>query len=355
MKKYLIAISFAFLFFSCREGNCEYEYETILINVDKAKPLYIGDSINKIVSLELTDNSLLTHIEQLDIIDKKILIFDKHRLMVFDTNGLFLYSIGQKGLGPGEYTAINSYFVVGDTVNIYDANLHKLFIYQIDGSFVNSKRIEGLIESVYPVNNKRFIGRKKYRGDKLETSTLATLDEDFNLVADIDNRSLKSGVVISDYCCTYNNNTLYWEFLNDTIFAIKETKIVPQYYVDFGKNKIPPIEIQGKELGEIIEYVNNHVSKYASGVRYVHEDKSNIRFIFTYQEKMYYARYNKNTKEASSFYISNTNSSLNVQYFMRCVDGEIILVMVDLDNADENPQLVFIGEDLMPTPALSHP
>jgi hypothetical protein len=334
-------------FFSCKKKNSSFNatHETIYVDVDVSKPIDIRDSLQydiREIPLELSDNSFLTEIDQLEIKDNRIIIFDKHRLMVFDMQGKFLHNIGKRGYGPGEYTNINSFFFEGDNICVYDDNLQTLFTYDKDGIFITSKRTNESMSSIYPIDNKRFIGKKKYQGDRVKVPILAILDENLSLLSDVDNRYLISGVGIYDYCYTYTNSILYWEFLNDTIFSIRDRNVLPQYYVDFQKYKVPSVEIKNKGIGEIIEYLNSSSSEFATGIRYVQEDTSDIRFVFTFQEKINYARYNKKTKKVSLCYFYDSKNELKLQYFMKYSDGNIILLVYNPEDEENNPKLLML-------------
>jgi hypothetical protein len=328
-----------------RKNYVDSKYETISINVNDLMAIDIRNNIEyniKEIQLELTDNSLLSLIEQVEIYDDKIFIYDKGRLIVFDMDGVFSHEIGKKGGGPGEYTNINSFFIKENNVFAYDENLQKLFIYNIDGSFITSKKTIENISAMYPVNSKKFIGRKIYQGDRVTTPTLVILDENLELIDNISNRFLTSGIQIFDHCYSFNGNILYWEFLNDTIFSVEGTDIIPRYYVDFDEFKIPKRE--GKEISEIIEYINSNDSKFASGIRHIQEDISDIRFIFGFKENINYVKYNKQTKEISLCYFYDSKETLEVQYFMKYSNGKIILSIHDPKDVEGNPKLLFIDE-----------
>lgn len=345
----LFLLSFTLCLLSCKKSHkTNYKYETILIDFDSSRAVDLRDSVTytiKEIPLELTDNSLLTYIEQLEIKDNRIFVFDKHRLMVFDMKGAFLHSIGKKGSGPGEYTNVNSFFFEGDSIGLYDDNLQTMFYYNEDGTFIGSKKTHESMSSVYPICNKKFIGRKKYQGDRVVTPCLAILDEKLGLVANIANRNLTSGIGTIDYCYAYEDNILYWEFLNDTIFSIKDTKVTPSYFVDFQELKIPPIEKANKDIGEIINYLNSTKSKHAAGIRYVQEDTSDIRFLFAYNDNLNFVAYNKSTKKASAYYFFDSEGNLKLQYFFKYHGGNLILSAHNTKNEEDNPILLFINEN----------
>lgn len=350
---YFMIVFFTVWITSCKKKD-KYislsNYESIFVNPEEAKIIDISDTskynISEIV-LEFTDRSMLTYIEQLEFMKNKLFIYDKHRVIVFNSEGSFLYNIGEKGGGPGEYTNINSFFLNGDSVYIYDNNIQKLFIYEQNGNFIGSKRTDENIASVCPVNDQQFIGRKKYQGDRVKVPILTLLDRDLNLIYNVENKFLTSGISVFDFCYSYNNEILYWEFLNDTIYSIKDTYVNPHYYIDFQKFKIPTIERQNKDISQIIEYLNSSNLKHAVGVRYVQQDRSNLRFIYSFNERINYVNYNKETKETLQYEFYDSKNILNFQYFMKYKEGNIILVAYDLNNEEINPKLLLINESKM--------
>lgn len=344
---YTISILFTLCSFSGKENDSRDKYEIIPVDLSRSKALDIRDcaryNIRKI-PLELSDQSLLTYIDQIEIRDNKIYVYDKHRLIVFDINGNYLDTIGGVGPGPGEYTNINSFFFEGNNVCVYDDNLQKLFIYDKDGTFITSKQTKEPIYSIYAINNKKFIGRKKYQGSTMKVPVLAILNENLNLISDIKNRYLTSGISVFDYCYSFDTDILYWEFLNDTIYSVKAMEVVPAYYVDFQKYKVSAIKKKNKDITEIIEHLNSTDAKYATGLRYIQEDASGIRFIFSFDEKVNYVRYDKQKKKVLSCYFYDSKGILDVQYFMKYQDGKIILSVNDSEDEDANPILLFIDD-----------
>lgn len=111
---YLFVGLYALFLISCNKRVDNHHFETIAIDIEAAKAIDIRNNTQceiTEIELELTDNSLLTEIEQIEIINNKIYVYDKHRLLVFNTQGNFLHSIGKRGSGPGEYTSVDSFFL----------------------------------------------------------------------------------------------------------------------------------------------------------------------------------------------------------------------------------------------------
>lgn len=74
--------------------------------------------IEKIIPLETNSNSILGTFSKGIVKENKILIHDNRNrfLKVFDENGKFLFQVGTKGNGPGEYTDLRDFMVADNDV-----------------------------------------------------------------------------------------------------------------------------------------------------------------------------------------------------------------------------------------------
>lgn len=72
--------------------------------------------------------------------DGRVAVVDNRavRVAVFDSTGAWLYDIGGRGEGPGEYTAPIYASVRSDTLVVWDAIQHRLSRYTAEGSFLGS-------------------------------------------------------------------------------------------------------------------------------------------------------------------------------------------------------------------------
>jgi len=175
MKYYSILL--ILLIFSCKkENNNDFDISNpIAINIDNFTP-----KTNKTILNKITDFSFisLTKIPELSSIGKikkvinhknKFFVFDdkKSNILVFNANGVYLNSIGDRGAGPEEYKRINDFDINKKEGVIYILNNPFLLTYNMEGNFLNKKLLE-----FYPV--------------KMATMTngniafnLPTIDDDF--------------------------------------------------------------------------------------------------------------------------------------------------------------------------------
>lgn len=86
-----------------------------------------------IIKLETHENYLISTVNDINIIDDQILIFDeKLGLLVFSLDGRFITKIGSVGRGPGEFVTITDIAISDTILYIYDALTYKVHSYNLN-------------------------------------------------------------------------------------------------------------------------------------------------------------------------------------------------------------------------------
>lgn len=110
-----------------------------------------------IIPLETKDNCLISKISQMEINDDKIFILDwkLNSLYVFNINGEFLNKIGNIGKGPGEYIRPRYFFLdkKEKLVKVFDAPMTKLISFDYTGKFVREIRLNEYLRGIYETNH----------------------------------------------------------------------------------------------------------------------------------------------------------------------------------------------------------
>lgn len=106
------------------------------------------DSI-KIIPLETTDESLITHIEKILLTqDKQMIILNSTGIILFDSEGKFLFRIGKIGRAPGEYQKIYDICLDGKFLLAVDHNNNVLKYSLETGEFI--QQITPIFPDKYP-------------------------------------------------------------------------------------------------------------------------------------------------------------------------------------------------------------
>ncbi len=94
------------------------------INTDNEEAIFDwnrGIKTDRIIPLETNPLSVMGSIVKGQVIDDKFFLLDMNSdLLTFDSNGKFLYKVGTKGRGPGEYLSIRDFQVVDSVIFVLD-------------------------------------------------------------------------------------------------------------------------------------------------------------------------------------------------------------------------------------------
>ena len=164
-------------------------------DVSTVPSLLLSEAAEKleIVSLEMTDESVLSDITEMQVTDHNIWIDHGREFYIyrFSRSGKFLNKIGSIGQGPGEYTTYSTFLVDEDKKEVYIiANTNGVLAYDFEGNFkrkiVDIQTILQLFSSVYDqyiLNNQKFFATQNfalYRPiDKDSLWSFVSLGDDF--------------------------------------------------------------------------------------------------------------------------------------------------------------------------------
>lgn len=340
------------LFSSCSLKQDELTVEPIFIDFNNIKTLDLSEAMK--IELETKNASLLHSLDYIQFIDDKLYIQSRDQIKAFDkNNGNYLFNVGTKGRGPGEYTNFSNFYIQGDKLYIVDALERRIFSYDEKGTYLSSieyyrNREKDLMpEKIFPLKNGKYISKNMFMGANSETPVASILDEDFDHLKAIQGRNLKTGITVVDLFCEHNGDILYWEVLNDTIYNIDNSgQINPRYFVDFNKHALPR-SVSTKDVYDKIEFVNipENAKKIASLVKYVQHDENFVRFIFAFDNNVYYVRYNKKNKTTNTYWISDSRQLYEPLFFMHYKADQVYFFASLISNTANNPA-IFVFNDV---------
>lgn len=225
-------------------------------NINNFKGLKLSEIAKEIeyIPLQTDSTNVLDHIQTMDISDKYIFINDGiNACFLYDRNGKYLFQIGRKGKGPGEYIFPGNVKISGE--HLFIAFRKNVLVYNAFNQFVT--RIDVKTELANVAFNDNFIpvsdsliachirnstGDEKYRVGIYDLKSRAvqsfTNYYTFNLL-----KPSASGADANAQFYYADNQLSYKERFNDTIFRIENMKgtykIKPAFNFHLGKYKYP--------------------------------------------------------------------------------------------------------------------
>jgi hypothetical protein len=251
LKKELWILIFCTFFFNCKEKKLnDIQHKIIQFNSETEREKEKCESSvyfksTKMIRLETTENSLIVNINKIMFDEDKIFIFDQSvgSIFVFDKEGKFLYPIKKMGIGPGEYTKLNS--VCLDASNkqliLFPDYPQKIYFTDYNGNLLNEVKIKNLY--MHTVCN----GNELYAINRLpETSN------NFCFIYNIDKSSGKESCMFEkpdifqndiftagNYFMRTGKNINFTVNYENFIYEISDRKIKKKYEIDFGKYNLP--------------------------------------------------------------------------------------------------------------------
>jgi len=277
----------------------------------------------KIIPLETNTNCLIGTKHQLIHFENRLYILDKGQgtLFVFDSDGRFIFKVGEKGDVPQDFMFIGNFFLdkAGRKIYLNDAGAKKIFQYSLDGHLEKTilmKKVAGLFGvttqsniAITYINTDYSINLVNRKGRNLRK--FIPFDNKFHLASKI--------------CPFYqfDNSLYYWQDLNDTIYSIEGFDCNPAVIVDFGKYGLSREqylnEIEYNEPGNL-----RPPPKFMYNINYYFEGEYFIFFKFLYDYKgisaYYQAIYEKETNQSIIFSPSVFNDYFNHEYFPKFYD-----------------------------------
>jgi len=297
--------------------SCEYSennkttLKTINLNGKINDELKISNTCSEVdyIKLETNNKCLIGRIQRLIIHKNKIYILDSttNSIFVFNMTGNFEFKINNVGKGSGQYTSIREFAVneYNKTIDIYDERKRAILVYDLQGKYIETLSFKIGIRYFFPVNKDTYLvftdkltrpfDKKEYANDILIINKKGKVfSKYFPYIPKNQSNTICNEQTIMEF-----NNEVYVNFLfRDTIFFLKNNKIIPKYYVDYGKNRLPE-EYRNITIHGLHNLLNKN--KYSFFQSLLGENERFILISFIQGKDFAYALYNKKTNETKLY------------------------------------------------------
>ena len=254
-------------------------YKIEMTDMKDSLELHYSDLFSSVRYIELSDNpteAIISSITKLEITqDGDLVIFDrdKSKIVRYDSNGLFLNLIGEKGLAPNEYINLEAiaYDKFDNQVLAYDAGKRKILCYTLEGKMVKSISVPYL--SAFSVVDKDHLILYNDYIMKEPDFNYVIIDKEGKEEYKIEkiNNILEGGPYPSTgsvFNRLDNGELLCWSFLSTTIFKLENgqekhfAEIIPPSddwsVAGPDKTREANENSKKKKLIHSMVYINNH-------------------------------------------------------------------------------------------------
>ena len=347
MKKIIIVFVAFFLIVSCayHDDNQTTKNTTqkiITIDLDKAKQhnfyeIFDTSSI-EYIQLESSQKSLIGETKRFYIIDDNFIFISNKKLVVFNQNGKFLYSIEKRGKGPGEYLTLDDVYIDNGIIFILDRQGQKIIKYNTNGEFLGTLNTGLYAESFAKLSEDIFC---LYIGSNKNDASSYRMNYYSEKQKKIVHRALP--ITENEYKWMYffdlNNFTskdadlLFKYSFNDTIYSLNKHGLNPYILIDWEQYKLPD-KIKNGNYSDILEFNNKTGGKYIFSTIGLFSTSTHLSFGFKLNDVMYQALYNwkdnsiKVISGISNLY-SIGNSSVDFSMLPQASNGDFFYTLVE--------------------------
>jgi hypothetical protein len=134
------------------------------------------------LELEASEDALFTQVSKVLFVEEKMFILDimSEKVLAFDNDGKFLFTVSKKGLGPGEYQGVSSIAYDYDKNQLILAASGKLLWFDAFGKFIREEKsdIRNYIGDMAYVGNSQFAVYMDMSGNFGEEAVRAIVIDD---------------------------------------------------------------------------------------------------------------------------------------------------------------------------------
>ncbi len=291
---------------------------------------YISDI--EFIKLETPEKNVIKRIEKMLLHKNKFIIMQDltSPILIFSNDGSFHKSIDQFGKGPSELYEIRDIVITHDNLAILDYN--KIHYCSQNYEILKSELITDNISPEEFINPLKFHKDNHYTylwsGSLGSSKQALTI---YNTSGKETSNYFAVKYLIINLANRFSNNgsriLLNPPNLNDTIFEVKEGKLIPIYYLNFKENKREQnqtVPTDTRDIISLISFVDNNKLAHTIGC---FETNNILFFNYTYLGKMRQGFYHKKehkTVLSNELWFKNI-FEFNVSDIRTVTDNEVIL------------------------------
>jgi hypothetical protein len=356
MKKKYLLIPYCVLLLSCSPQK-EKEYAVIdlgsSLNTDRSNDLSLNDISEKIeiIPVVTTDSTLLQYIFFADVMDDKIIAYDKETLFSINkADGNINKIIDKRGAGPEEYQAIMNVIVDHNILNLYDPGKRGFLKYDFSGKFIDFFRNDSIatFKPLTSDGNYAVCYSPLFKSDNF----VGIYDKDWNYVrggVKNDRRDKHLAMLYFNGINTYNGKLFFMDAFGDTLYQMTTEKDIPYLVLNKGKYKMPietaaTLDMLNKEGPKYIELGHFTIASKYCFMFYYYDNKHYYDIWDFENSKLLYRNIVKSERESPGIPVKINNKTIHIwvdyaknNYIYCIVNPEDALKLIPSLPEDTNP------------------
>lgn len=207
------------------------------------------DSVRYIPLQSIKGDIFIGNIEKVISLNDRFYVLDTKTargLFCFDMNGRHLFSLNQRGNGPGEFVSISDFDVNEDLkqIYVYDEGNGRMSLFNLDGDYLGAGpklSAQGILPDCFVLLGDNIVSYNKNNCNDKGCNSIQITNLNNELVTQgIDNEFLRGfNVDFGTPIARNGNEVTFTQLLNDTIYYLdKDLSIKTPYVIDFGKYKM---------------------------------------------------------------------------------------------------------------------
>lgn len=301
------------------------------------------------IQLETNNECLLNPKARFFFVDSLIFVSNKDHILKFSSNGKFLKKIGRPGRGPGEIGTIADLAVIPNKRLIIIQLLERrsLLYFSFDGKFIKSvtSPYGGILKTI---NDGKILVWE--RGPLMYAKlTFLLTNEKGDTLSSVPNYTtiIKSSPILAaptysffpEHFYYFNYNFFFKDEYNDTVYSVKSNKIIPQYFINLGKFKLPdklnPANIGPGTMKDFIQKAPNYyfcTSFEVPNKIFItsHSYSKGVPKLVLFDKNLHKGNLLINNESSSSGYINDWDSGMDF-WPVGCVSTNKVFMPIDIN------------------------
>jgi hypothetical protein len=249
MKFSIQVLMLFFLMSACSGSKKKQASEEVLTTSDDFQSIPIDLNVGEvpfsevieqieILGLEETTESLISAFDKIDLSGSQLIFVDwqSKDIFIYSREGNFINKFNHEGDGPGEYKAIQSLWVEGGEIFIFDNIRRQLLTYDFDGKHLSTTQINTDGADLIPTQDGFLLDMVNRPTDDSLNFNVVVYDKKLKRTGLLNpfRGPLKFRIEPSGTLRPYKKGVIYTPVLNDSAFLIQNGESKPLVKFDFG-------------------------------------------------------------------------------------------------------------------------